>query len=600
MAFAILRFEKLKTRGNIASSAGHMMRSRPTPNAREELRNKNRILVGSASPAQDVNDKLERVTKFRSNGVLAVEFLMTASPEWFSSSTPQQRRDWLKQSKAWLENTFGASNVAHLQLHLDERTPHLTGIIVPRKRGKNGEVTLSAAAWLDGRDKLSGLQDTYAEAVKDLGLERGARNSAAYHERPRDYIARVIAGADPVRPVLDKPGLADMFDAAGYLERQNQKLDEFAQAVGVAKSKGERTKRESERQKRVALASRKERDGLKAELRAERRAKADRMREIPLEEVSAALGLFTDPHDPSKLRDEIGEFSITITDQKFTSWKHGGGGGGAIDLVKHVLECDFNDALAWLSARYEPNEIVNSHLSEKRRELEKLERQTVEEVNKIKSLVAVKKLKEYSPPPRVDEHLATVRAWLCNVRRIPSHLVDRAIQIGVVYADKFRNAVFHTGTYCEKRGTGKTPFRGHAAGSDKTKAAWQFTPDQTTELDRLVVCEAPVDAMSYAALKGDRGTFAATGGVMPFLPENLASQKWKSLVIAYDNDEAGRPAAERLAEHCRKLGFKNVSVDHPQGFKDWNEALAAPPTSSFPSRTEEAPEGPSKGLLGPR
>ena len=28
------------------------------------------------------------------------------------------------------------------------------------------------------------------------------------------------------------------------------------------------------------------------------------------------------------------------------------GGGGAIDLVMHVLECDFKQAVAWLSERF--------------------------------------------------------------------------------------------------------------------------------------------------------------------------------------------------------------------------------------------------------
>lgn len=610
--YAILRFEKHKTVGGIASSAEHMMRTRPTPNAREELREKNRVLHGSASPSQDVAALLGSVEKVRSNGVLAVEFLMSASPEWWRSSTAEQRRDWIHQSVAWLESEFSRENLAHVQLHVDEKTPHLTGFIVPRVQNPSGEMTLSAAKWLDGRYKLSGLQDRYADAVENLGLQRGARGSNAYHQRPREYIAGMIAAAEDLEPpVLDAPSMRDLLDSAKYLERQQKKIADHMTAAGVGMAEIKHARKQADRQKNVAASAREERDAMSAELKALQKEQANRLREIPLADVAASLGLFPDPEDRTKIRDEAGEFSISITGQKFKSWKHDVGGGGAIDLVKHVLEVDFQGAVAWLAPRYDQADIVGSHLAEKRRDLEREEKAAKKAVAVISKAVEAGKRPEYSPPPRVDANLVHARRWLTETRGIARRLVDAAIEAGKLYADKFRNAVFLTETYCEKRGTGEKGFRGHAPGSDKERSAWRFAPRPETQFERLVVCESPIDALSYAQLHGDHGTFAATGGAVARIPENLGIAAWSEVVVAFDRDDVGRRAATRMVEGFEAKGYKNVRSHFPEAGKDWNDALrdAAPsplldkifgpsedPPSSFQVDPSDPPEEGPPGL----
>lgn len=595
--YAILRFEKLKTTGTIAASAGHMMRTRPTPNAREELRERNRILRGSASPSKDVADLLGTVEKVRSNGVLAVEFLMSASPEWWRSSTKEQRGDWVRQSVAWLETEFGQENVAHVQLHVDEKTPHLTGFIVPRVAKPSGEMTLSAAKWLDGREKLSGLQDRYAEAVAGLGIQRGAKGSNAYHESPRDYIARMIAAAKDLEPpVLDEPAMRDLLNASGYVERQQAKIADHMKAAGVGAAEIRHARKQADRQKNVAAAARKERDEMSAELRILQREQANRLREIPLADVAASLGLFQDPEDKTKVRDEAGEFSISITGQKFKSWKHDVGGGGAIDLVKHVLETDFQGAVAWLAPRYDQADIVGSHLAEKRRELEREEKATRKAVEGVSKAVEAGKRPDYSPPPRVDENLVHARRWLTETRGIARRLVDAAIEAGKIYADKFRNAVFLTDTYCEKRGTGEKGFRGHAPGSDKERSAWRFAPRPETQFERLVVCESPIDALSYAQLHGDHGTFAATGGAVARIPENLGVAAWSEVVVAFDRDDVGRKAANRMVESFQAKGYKNVRTHVPEAAKDWNDALRAGAPSPLLDRIFGPSESPASSF----
>jgi DNA replication protein DnaC len=80
------------------------------------------------------------------------------------------------------------------------------------------------------------------------------------------------------------------------------------------------------------------------------RARADRLRALPLPRVLAALEATADPGDPAKWRCARGVLSVT--GPKFINWNLGVGGGGAIDLVMHVRQVGFGQALEWLEARF--------------------------------------------------------------------------------------------------------------------------------------------------------------------------------------------------------------------------------------------------------
>jgi hypothetical protein len=64
------------------------------------------------------------------------------------------------------------------------------------------------------------------------------------------------------------------------------------------------------------------------------RARADRLRALPLSAVLVALEAVRDPHDPAKWRTARG--ILSVSGSKFISWNLDTGGGGAIDLVMHV------------------------------------------------------------------------------------------------------------------------------------------------------------------------------------------------------------------------------------------------------------------------
>lgn len=134
------------------------------------------------------------------NGVLAIEFMASASAEYFRpgrahlagewDKEPTER--WLATNEEYLRKKWGPNLVA-LLAHFDETTIHLHGVIVPvddtpRRRG--AMVRLNADRWFDGPAKLRALQDEYAEAMAPLGLKRGLEGSKAKHrDIARQYTA---------------------------------------------------------------------------------------------------------------------------------------------------------------------------------------------------------------------------------------------------------------------------------------------------------------------------------------------------------------------------------------------------------------------------
>ncbi len=162
MAYAILRIKKLKTVGSLAAAGAHIHRKRPTPNA--DPSKGIEVLHGSDDLRRDVESRLP--TKRRSNAVLAVEMLLTASPEWFRDGGSVE--SWSDHCIAWLDARYG-KNCVNVCRHDDETSNHIHATIVPI----TSDGRLSCDEFFGTPQKLSKLQDDYANGMKSLGLERG-------------------------------------------------------------------------------------------------------------------------------------------------------------------------------------------------------------------------------------------------------------------------------------------------------------------------------------------------------------------------------------------------------------------------------------------
>lgn len=260
MSKAILRTKKHTSARSVGGMGRHMNRTRPTPNADPERRSTNATYTPadgwvrwSERAPRNLSEQLgerladfkQRGGKLRTDSVLAVELMLSASPEWFKQASREQTQEWLRRNVQWIEDVFGRNNVLQVALHLDETTPHLHAFLVPEvemietrgrkpKAGTPASVkapkpALAASHWLDGRAKLGDLQDSYAAAMAPLGLERGLKGSGARHRTIRSYYAaaETVMGADlgplkiPAPPELPEPeGMKEQaMAAAGFVPR---------------------------------------------------------------------------------------------------------------------------------------------------------------------------------------------------------------------------------------------------------------------------------------------------------------------------------------------------------------------------------------------
>ena len=354
MPFAIYRHEKIKTAQALTASANHMTRAADTPNADPTRAALNRVLIGSADPAADAAalipapDAVDEGGKKRrrSNSVLAIEILLTASPEWWAAADADAQQAWLDRSTEWLVSEYGRENIAHLRLHGDERTPHLTGFIVPLDKAGH----LNARKWIGGAARCRQQQTDYAAAVAPLGLSRGIEGSTAEHERVRRHYGQIAAPVAPLQ--IERPPRPDeprgVGSGAGREHREADGPHHRARPHGPrATAPRERRPRRRPRRSAGSVSGPKRRWSSRKALR-----------------TACAFCpclMFWTPSASSRTKAERDRwkaegFNITLaTGPKAGKWfdhlaQHGR--GGTIDLVQHVTGADFKGALSWLADRF--------------------------------------------------------------------------------------------------------------------------------------------------------------------------------------------------------------------------------------------------------
>lgn len=225
--FAILRIQKLKAGVAVRRSLKHAFREQDTPNADPERLSHNTHL-GAANVDEAMAKFQERLpAKVRSNAVLAVEFLVTGSPEVMAAKTRAEQDAYLHDALAWLQKRHGAENVVYAGIHRDETTPHLYAYVVPLdERGK-----LNCRAFYGGAAALRDMQTEFAERVgKRHGLERGIEGSKATHQRvSQHYSALSKALPAPARVDVPDPSITERLNPRAYGERVAQAVIEQVQ-----------------------------------------------------------------------------------------------------------------------------------------------------------------------------------------------------------------------------------------------------------------------------------------------------------------------------------------------------------------------------------
>lgn len=227
MPYAIMRCKKLASTGSVASSLKHCFRERETLNADAERTPEN-VHLGARSTDEAMGKLREMLpAKRRKDAVLTVEYLMTASPEWWKHASQAQQTDFFTRSKEWLAEKYGADRIIVATVHEDETSAHLSAFVIPLTQ----DGRLSAKEFIGDRQKMRADQTSYAQRVADLGLERGIEGSRARHQTVRSYYAAL---EQEQRPVTIKPESIEprKYKAEGLTERLGlTKRVETAEAV---------------------------------------------------------------------------------------------------------------------------------------------------------------------------------------------------------------------------------------------------------------------------------------------------------------------------------------------------------------------------------
>jgi len=273
------------------------------------------------------------------------------------------------------------------------------------------------------------------------------------------------------------------------------------------------------------------------------RQRADRLRLIPLEHVLTRSAGRRDLHDPCKWHTARGVLSVRGS--KFFNWQRGTGGGGAIDLVIHLHQLAFADALHWLQAHCSPLGAA--------------------------PLAPLPPTPLRLPQPAPHQFHA-VQRYLLEQRALPPLWVESLARAGDLYADARANAVFllrdaaGQPVGAELRGTGSVPWRGMAPGSRKDLGFFAVPPFPRPD---VILCESAIDAISAHVFHPEHRCLSTAGArPNPAWLSDLLQQGCR-LWCGFDRDPTGQAMAQAM------MGSHPSIQLLPPPLHDWNDVLRA-------------------------
>ena len=212
MAFAIIRAAKIKTVQEAGALHSHVIRKEidqeGNPIIRENVdsertKDNTHWQLRGENIHQGIRERLEELNITpRKNAVLGIEYLVSASPEFFDESKNNySTTGYFTEALKFVKERHGLENVVSYTVHMDEMTPHAHIVVVPiDKSGK-----LNCREYLGGREKLSQLQDDFHASMKHTSrgvpLDRGEKKG---RNEPEKYIHRTSPKIASLRHDLEK------------------------------------------------------------------------------------------------------------------------------------------------------------------------------------------------------------------------------------------------------------------------------------------------------------------------------------------------------------------------------------------------------------
>lgn len=267
--------------------------------------------------------------------------------------------------------------------------------------------------------------------------------------------------------------------------------------------------------------------------------------------------------------------SVMIDTEKNAYWQNSeftmgkkGGAGSVIDFAMNMKGLDLNAALRELATMYGIEGNRSATVQFKTPTYKKPSNEKKREAGDIEL------------PPAAKNNDAVIK-YLTEKRHINPQIVQSFIDRGLLYQDDKRNCVFHTDRFGCKRSTGEKRFAIDLKGNDYAECFY-VPPQKKSVLNRtIIVTEAVIDQMSVMSFLADKRDYNAycylaltgtnkTASLFNALKRN---PELTTVVLALDNDEAGRKATKEVMDELKERGINCVDYPAKEG-KDWNEYIS--------------------------
>lgn len=186
----------------------------------------NVTLIQSNNWMQDIQAEIDQAgAKTRSNSVVALDAIYTASGEFFKGKSNEENDQFFRDCLQFHQRKFG--HVISAVIHYDETTPHLHILSVPLTQ----DGRLSAREIIGNRANLSRMQTEFFEQVgKEHGLERGIQMDGQEKKK------RITAQEHKLREVTAEK------------QKQLEELDAIKHSKQSARERATRAKEQAEQQ----------------------------------------------------------------------------------------------------------------------------------------------------------------------------------------------------------------------------------------------------------------------------------------------------------------------------------------------------------------
>ncbi len=226
MGYAIMRLDRIKTEKQFKDTHHHNERIYNVTNADDAKRELNESLVEleQADYRQAFEDTVYDMKRIgaldrsiRKDAVRGFEVILRFSEEDIDKIDIDA---WKEANLAWLDKTFNPpdheihftdkrtgeemtekiNNVKAVTLHMDEHVPHIHAFIVPidDKGHLNSKFYLGG-----GRGRMIALQDDYAEAMGQFGLQRGEPHTVATPQQISRYYNNITKAVEAKLPEVE-------------------------------------------------------------------------------------------------------------------------------------------------------------------------------------------------------------------------------------------------------------------------------------------------------------------------------------------------------------------------------------------------------------